>query len=426
MHNAVELAKPQLRFKEFSEDWEERYLKDIIKIKSGLGFKANEYTTTKEIKLLQIENVGYGAVRWTSNTNFLPTSYLETHKNLVLKENDIVLALNRPITNNKLKIAKLSKKDTPSILYQRVGKIILIDENTLDSFIYQHFHLYLKSYVLKSSIGSDQPFISITNLYKQVIKIPSIKEQIKIAKLLSIVDEKIKQTTQIYELLNEYKKGIIQKIFNQELQFKDDKDKKFHSWEEKKLGETTNYFKGYAFKSDDYKDEGVRIVRVSDLSADNIKNVGTFTFISKHLSSEYEKYKIKADDIIITTVGSKPEMRESAVGRPIYINTNDNGLLNQNLLILRSNTKSISGFIFPQLLSSRYYSHIISIQRGNANQSNITVKDLNDFKVKLADINEQTKISKFLTAIDEKIDNTSKKLKLAKEWKKGLLQQMFV
>lgn len=195
-------------------------------------------------------------------------------------------------------------------------------------------------------------------------------------------------------------------------------------WEEKRLGNITSYFKGYAFKSNDYKNEGIRIVRVSDLSANDIKEEGSHIFISKDVSKDYQKYQIKADDIIITTVGSKPEMRESAVGRPIYIYTKDNGFLNQNLLILRSNDISVSGFIFPQLLSERYYNHIISIKRGNANQSNITVKDLNDFRIRLTNIDEQRKIAGFLVKIDKYIEHLSKKNVLLEQYKKGVLQRL--
>ena len=57
------MASPKLRFKEFDGDWNSIAIGKFLKIKSGLGFKAEEYSTEQEIRLLQIENVGYGAVK---------------------------------------------------------------------------------------------------------------------------------------------------------------------------------------------------------------------------------------------------------------------------------------------------------------------------------------------------------------------------
>ena len=64
-----------------------------------------------------------------------PTNYLDVHKDLVLKEGDLVLALNRPVTNDQLKIAKLTQEDSPSILYQRVGKLDFLKEDIDKEFI---------------------------------------------------------------------------------------------------------------------------------------------------------------------------------------------------------------------------------------------------------------------------------------------------
>ena len=226
------MASPKLRFKEFDGDWNSIAIGKFLKIKSGLGFKAEEYSTEQEIRLLQIENVGYGAVKWTHNVKFVPTNYLDVHKDLVLKEGDLVLALNRPVTNDQLKIAKLTQEDSPSILYQRVGKLDFLKEDIDKEFIFQIFKKDVKNYVLNSSIGSDQPFISTTDLYKHKLCIPLKEEQTKIASFLSAVDEKINQLTQKHELLSQYKQGMMQKLFSQQLRFKADDGSEFGEWEE--------------------------------------------------------------------------------------------------------------------------------------------------------------------------------------------------
>ncbi len=106
-----------------------------------------------------------------------------------------------------------------------------------------------------------------------------------------------------------------------QLRFKDENGNPYPDWEE-----ITKYTKGFAFKSTDYQDSGIRIVRVFDLLTTSIKKDNEKVFLSFEKASEYSKYQLIEGNIIIKTVGSKPEMIESAVGREIYINNNNEGL----------------------------------------------------------------------------------------------------
>lgn len=205
---------PKLRFPEFRDAgaWKKAKFDDLMKIISGKGFKASEYSSSG-IRLLQIENVGYGTTKWGDNLNYLPESYTLEHPELVLQEGDIVLALNRPVTNNNLKIARITKQDKPVLLYQRVGKLEIIDESIVNDFIFQTCQSFIKDFVTRQSIGSDQPFISLRTLYAQEITIPSLDEQQKIADCLSSTDELITAQAQKLESLKEHKKGLMQKLF---------------------------------------------------------------------------------------------------------------------------------------------------------------------------------------------------------------------
>jgi type I restriction enzyme S subunit len=211
-----QLFSGKLRFKSGNgntyQKWQIKEVGTFLDIKSGFGFKANEYSV-RGVPLLQIENVSYGTIKWNSNTVFLPDNYLNDYKELHLKEGDIVLALNRPVTNNSLKISKLTKNDVPAILYQRVGKLC-IDQNVVDpDYVYQLFIREVKNFVLKQSIGSDQPFISINALYKLKVAIPCLEEQQKIASFLSTIDSKIESVSIQIEKTQNFKKGLLQQMF---------------------------------------------------------------------------------------------------------------------------------------------------------------------------------------------------------------------
>ena len=417
------MASPKLRFKEFDGDWNSIAIGKFLKIKSGLGFKAEEYSTEQEIRLLQIENVGYGAVKWTHNVKFVPTNYLDVHKDLVLKEGDLVLALNRPVTNDQLKIAKLTQEDSPSILYQRVGKLDFLKEDIDKEFIFQIFKKDVKNYVLNSSIGSDQPFISTTDLYKHKLCIPLKEEQTKIASFLSAVDEKINQLTQKHELLSQYKQGMMQKLFSQQLRFKADDGSEFGEWEEVRLGNLVDLTSGFAFKSDFFSEDGNKLITPKNFTTTGKAN---FTDTNTKWTTEIsdKKYICRPNDLLVllTDLTQSCEL----LGKPILLSQDDgNVLLNQRIVKIIPNRKLEKPFLLYLLLTDDFHELIVSTASGTTVKHSSN-KVLQSFHFYLPCLEEQTKIANFLSAIDQKIEVVAHQIEQAKQWKKGLLQNMFI
>lgn len=195
-------------------------------------------------------------------------------------------------------------------------------------------------------------------------------------------------------------------------------------WKEVQLKEVIGYTKGYAFKSNTYQGSGVRIIKVSDLGTENIKDDNK-TFVDLEVVSGLNKYKIKKNDIIITTVGSHPDLIESSVGRAFFIIRDDLGYLNQNMLKIDETNNLNSKYLSNYFKGKKYFHFLKAIKRGNANQANITVKELLQYKIGLTDIKEQQKIASFLSAVDQKIHQLQRKKELLQAYKKGMMQQLF-
>jgi type I restriction enzyme S subunit len=198
-------------------------------------------------------------------------------------------------------------------------------------------------------------------------------------------------------------------------------------WEMFDLGEIINYTKGFAFKSSDYQSDGTRIVRVSDTTYDSITDENA-VFIDQTKASAYGKWELKENDLIISTVGSKPPMWDSLVGKVIRVEKKYEGsLLNQNAVLIRAkNNKSYKQYILLNNLNTdRYIKFIESIFRGNANQASITLDELFKFQIALPnDVEEQRVIAKALSDVDKLIGVLGRLIAKKLLIKQGAMQEL--
>jgi type I restriction enzyme S subunit len=411
----VQSKVPQLRFSKFSGDWCRTELGNILKVKSGLGFKAEEYSESG-VRLLQIENVGYGEIKWTTPAN-LPEQYLSQYPELSLSAGDIVLALNRPVTNGQLKIAVLGEADSPSILYQRVGKLLILPEKAVAKFVFFLFQLHVKKFVERQSIGSDQPFISINSLYRYKVYQPENDEQNKIATFLSTVDKKISLLKQKHEQLVQYKKGIMQQLFSQQLRFKDDDGQDFPDWEVTK-----------------FKQHFERVTQKN-----KINNLNVLTISGQRGLINQQKYfnkSVSAQDVTGYYLMNKGEFaynKSYSKGYPMgaikRLNNYDKGVVSTLYICFKSKNGDDRFWeqYFEAGLLNREIQKIAQEGARNHGLLNVSVKEFfDDMKMHSPDEGEQAKIADFLESIDQKINLAQQKIEQTQTFKQGLLQQMFV
>ena len=199
---------PRLRFPEFSGDWLKQNKKpEII---SGLAYELSEYCE-KGTPLIQGLNI-YNGFFDTANLKYVDSTQTKL-QHIVVRNGDILLGLNRPITNNELKVCKFPLE--LGYLYQRAGILKLPHGLNRDYF----YHLlcsdnFLK-FLSKELVGSDQPYIKSNLFVRYEIYVPTLSEQEKIAECLSSVDELITGQVDRIATLKEHKKGLMQKLFPQ-------------------------------------------------------------------------------------------------------------------------------------------------------------------------------------------------------------------
>lgn len=389
------MTQPTLRFNGYSIDWSNTTIKEFFTIFNGYAFKSDD-STDKGCRWIKIADVGINQIKDRS-PSYLPKGFSEKFQRFVLKEGDIVMALTRPILNKKLKIARLGKEYTGALLNQRVGKIDT--ENNID-FVRQK----LQSYKLLSQIeariaGTDPPNLSPSEINSIKISIPSISEQQKIASFLSAVDEKLKQLTKKKSLLEDYKKGVMQKIFSQEIRFKDENGNNYPGWEEKKLGEVCKINKGVQFNKS------------------LLSETGSYPCINGGIdpSGFSEKFNAKPNTITVSEGGNScgfVSLIRVSFWSGGHCYTIENIDIAVDLLYLYNYLK------FNQ-------KRIMALRQGGT-LPGLPKKDLLKFIIKKPSFSEQNKIGLLIDSLNDKIELVNSQIENTKAFKKGLLQQMFV
>ena len=382
------MTAPKLRFKEFDGDWTLQNLGDSFSLISGYAFPSSS-SVDVGARWLKIADVGIQEMT-PNNPSYLPLEYLDKYSQFIVSKNDYVIALTRPILNKKLKIAKVGELYDGALLNQRVAKIY---SKTKDlDFIYSLLQKSKTVEELENSIaGTDPPNLSLNDVKEIKLGFPSKEEQMKIASFLSAVDEKISQLTRKHQLLSQYKQGMMQKLFSQQIRFKADDGSEFEEWEILKFKDVITIKYGKDHKK---------------LKDGNIPVLGT-----GGIMRYVESYLYDGESILIG--------RKGTIDKPQFISgkfwTVD------TLFYTEIGEKIRPKFAFQQLLLVNW----LNLNEATGVPS-LNTTSIGNIELKVPCLEEQTKIANFLSAIDQKIDVVSEQLEQAKLWKKGLLQQMFV
>lgn len=195
-------------------------------------------------------------------------------------------------------------------------------------------------------------------------------------------------------------------------------------WEISNLGDIVTYKKGFAFKSVNFCNKGIRVIRISDTTYNSIKNDNP-VYIPVECKDKYKDYELLVGDLIVSSVGSRPPLYDSMVGKVIKVPLKvDGALLNQNAIRIRVNKLHNQDYVYSHLKTKKYLYHIERSIRGNANQVSITLNDLFSFQIFLLQKLEQDKIAKILTIWDNVVELKEKLIKEKTKQKKGLMQKL--
>ncbi|PTF87457.1 restriction endonuclease subunit S [Staphylococcus chromogenes] len=410
---------PELRFPEFEGEWEEKKLGDIASFSKGKSL------SKKDISENGVACILYGEL-YTKYNAFIDEIYSKTSvdKSTLVqgKENQILIPSSGETSED---IATASCLVSNKVVYIGGDINIITPKKDKGRFISLSLNSVNKNEIAKFAQGKSVVHLYNDHLKKTKIKIPNnLNEQEKIGTFFSKLDRQIELEEEKLEILEQQKRGYMQKIFSQELKFKNSQLENI-KWSYKTLEELNSFFTdgnyGESYpKSEDMSDknDGVAFLRGSNLKKGRI-TLEDANYISKKKHSELTTGHLFLDDIVIAVRGSL-----GAVG---YVNENMVGNnINSQLAIIRTSNSLLYGkYLLYYLMSNQGKKELLSRVTGTALKQ-LPIKQIKQIKVPVPKLHEQHKIANFLSELDNLIDNQTEKIELLKQRKQGLLQKMFV
>ena len=408
------MNEPKLRFSEFKDIWNNHKIEDMFD-RVGTPVDLDDTLTYREIGIRShgkgifhkdettASEIGNKRVFWVEPDCFV-VNIVFAWERAVAKTTE---AENGMIASHRFPMYK-PKKDVVDLDYITEYFITKRGQNVL---------------ILASPGGAGRnKTIGQKEFAKSVVKLPSLPEQQKIAEFLSTIDTVIEKQKETVSAWEERKKGVMQKLFSQEVRFKADDGSDFPEWEEKPYLSICNVFTdGDWIESKDQSDSGIRLIQTGNIGNGIFVDKGDKKkYISKETFDRLKCNEVFEGDILISRLPS-PAGRACIVPK-----LNERMITAVDCTIVRTDKSIISHDYCAQFMqSSKHFYYVASMMAGGTRQR-ISRRNLEDELISVPCLAEQQKIADCLSSLDEVIKKQKATLAAWEELKKGLLQQMFV
>ncbi|EGP4822075.1 TPA: restriction endonuclease subunit S [Enterococcus faecium] len=400
-------TQPEIRFPGFTEDWEERKLKDIFDIHTDFVSNGSFQALKDNVKLYKTENYAY-MIRLQDASNNWSGPWLYTDKqgfdflskSMVYK--DDILMSDRGTIGKFFLVPQLDKPMTLSS-----NAVLLRSTKNDNNFIYYMLNTSnISNQIIVRTTPGVQPMISKTEFKKINTRIPNIQEQQKIGSFFKQLDNTIALHQRKLDLLKETKKGFLQKMFPKngakvpEIRFPGFTE----AWEQRKLGEIVQITMGQSPNSENYTENPEDYILVQG-NADMKNNRVVPRVWTTQITKQAEK-----GDLILSVRAPVGD-----IGKTDY-----DVVLGRGVAAIKGND-----FIFQQLGKMKESGYWNRFSTGSTFES-INSNDIREALITIPTGEEQQKIGTFFKQLDDTIALHQRKLDLLKETKKGFLQKMFV
>jgi|SaaInlV_200m_DNA_5_1039737.scaffolds.fasta_scaffold08275_1 type I restriction enzyme S subunit len=402
---------PQLRFPEFSGEWEEKRFDSLYPtVRNGFVGVATPYYVEEGVPYLQGKNIKSGAIN-RNGLVYINESFHQKSKKSQLRQNDIVMVQSGHVGECAVITEEFEDTNCHALLVSTPTHDI--DSKFYINYFYSKFG---RKKIYRITTGNTIKHILSSDLKIQTVSNPSYQEQQKIAAFLTAVDTKIEQLSKKQELLGEYKKGSMQQIFSQAIRFKADDGSEFPEWKERRLGDVCSKAKSGGTPrstTKEYYDGDIPFLAISDITRQGKYLTSASKKISQLGIDNSASWIVPIDTIIYSMYASV-------------------GFVSINKIPLATSQAVINLIVKDGYSIEFIYYHLIEVKKTihkfieTGTQGNLNAQTVKSLILNIPSLPEQAKIANFLSSIDNKIEQVGKQLDESKQFKKALLQQMFV
>ena len=411
---------PKLRFKGYNDKWKKVKLKDIC-IDFIVPMRDKPKKFNGNIPWCRIEDIEGNYFNGTKSNQYVSHETIDAMNLKIIPTGSVICSCSASLGTYAI-------NTRPIITNQTFIGLVCSDA------ISNHFLLNLMNTQTKKlriiAGGTTIPYISREKFEEYDIKIPNKSEQEKIASFLTLIDKKIEKQKELVEILKKYKRGLLSAIFSQKMRFKDDNGKDYPAWEEKILNEifdiVTDFVAAGSFADlrekvhYNEKPDFAQLVRTIDLK-NNFLNKD-FVYVNELAYNYLWRVNLNEDAIILPNIGAN-------IGEVYYVSAlnlpHKNNVLGPNAILLKSSNNNLY-YLYSRCLTDNFRKQLF-LQVGASGQPKFNKTDLKKIKIKISiNIDEQNKISEFLSEFDNKIQQEESTLNYLQMYKRGLLQQLFI
>lgn len=401
---------PILRFHDYQSNWSKSSIGDIAKVTSGgTPSRANKEYWGGDIPWVTTSQIDFDDI--SNAEEFITDSGLKNSAAKLFPKGTILLALyGQGVTRGRVSVLKIDATTN-----QACAAILLNSTDNDTRFVFYYLQSKYES-IRNLSNGGGQKNLSGGLIKSLPIALPiDISEQKKIAEFLTSVDTKISQLTEKHRLFKEYKKGVMQQIFSQQIRFKDEDGNAFPEWKEYALKEIL------LLQSDSLKmgDEEIYELITVKRGFGGVKSRGYFKGKDVLVKNQFT---IHENEFVI----SKRQIVHGACG--LVPSELDGAIVSNEYNVFRPVEELLDIEYFNRLTTTPFMRRAFFINSDGVHIEKLLFKTQGWLKTRvyIPCLEEQQKITSFLQAIDFKIKAIVEQIEQTKQFKKGLLQQMFV
>lgn len=404
---------PELRFPGFTGEWEEKKLVSLGKFYNGLTGKNKESFIDGNKRYIQYLNIFNNTIIDDNVNNYDYVKLKDNENQNEVNYGDILFTQSsETIEEVGMSAVYLGSKEIYLNSFSFGFRLKEIHKTDFKYLAYLMRSDKIRNRIIREGQGSTRFNLSSNRLKNIFIPICDLEEQEKIGSFFYTIDQKLELQKKRIEELKDYKKGMMQRIFSQEIRFKDENGQNYPDWEEKKLGEV--------------------ILEISKRKDRDDLKILSSTIDGIYYQEEYFKNRIASNDTSNYKILTKNQIVFSPqniwMGNINFNDSIEEGIVSPSYKIFEV-ISGVNDLYIKYLIKTpkMLYEYKVSSEQGaSVVRRNLNMTLFKNIKINLPSLPEQEKIASLLSGIDKKIELEEERLEGYEEFKKGLMQRMFV